>query len=94
MFKIFFCRSSTRNLWLDGHHEGNKAWRTYSYRELDTNKDPTLVPDLSLSRQWYSETSDTENEFFEPRRLPLKDLLYSPGYCNNDTDDIFQVTGV
>ena len=57
------------------------------------NPDPTLSPDLSLERQWYLGDTDTDHEQFKPKRLPLKKLLYQPGFCDNSSDMLFQLSG-
>ena len=60
-------------------------WKTFSYRELDDNKDPVLVPDNSLSRLWYKEQEDNTLEFFTPKKLPLKFLSFPVGFCSSSS---------
>ena len=79
--------------WLDGHHTGDNVWSTYSYRELDDNNDPTLIPDNSLSRLWFSEKEDNDLEFFTPKKLPLKFLTFPTGFCSSSSNMKFVLSG-
>ena len=78
---------------LDGYHDGENVWSTLSYRELDDNNDPVLMPDNSLSRLWYSQKEDNDLEFFSPKKLPLKFSSFPTGFCSSNSELKFVMTG-
>ena len=90
---MYFIYFRSKNLWIDGYNVGDDLWKTYSYRGLDFNTDPTLAQDLSHTRIPYEKGKDNDLEFFKPRKLPVKFLTFPVGFCSSSSDMVLQVTG-
>ena len=84
---ISICRSD--KLWIDGYHMGDYVWQTHAYRDLDWNSDPTLARDLSLTRSWFKEAKDSDQELFSPRPGRTIVLENIPeGFCTNSSQTV------
>ena len=80
-------------VWLDGYTVGDNKWLTYGYRDWDDNYNPTLMPDLSFDRTWFSEDVDTSYQVFNPnrRKFPVK-LDIPEDFCAPDSSRVFILT--
>ena len=81
-------------LWLDGYSVGDSRWFTHSYREWDQNKDPTLMPDLSQHRTWFSKQQNSNYQVFDPNRRKFPIVLDMPqDFCAEDSRQLFILNG-
>ena len=62
----------TSFLWVDGWTLGNGDWKTLGYREHDESRWPAEMHDLSTTRRWLEEGTDTQHQLFKPKKLRLK----------------------
>ena len=79
-------------LWIDGHTAGNNSWQTLGFRELDKNRWPTDVRDLSPSRTWFVEADDTDSQMFTPKKLPVR-LEMPADFCAAGSVQVLLLTG-
>ena len=62
-------------------------WRTRAFRELDKNKDPANIEDLSLERLWYKLGQNNEFEQYSPRSGKTLEFQSLPeGFCTNSSE--------
>ena len=73
---------------------GDNKWLTHGFREFDQNYDPTLMPDFSSERTWFTPDEDTQYQVYNPnpRRFPVN-LNMPPGFCDVDSSQVFVLTG-
>ena len=81
-------------LWLDGYTVGDNRWLTHGYREWDQNYDPTLMPDLSFQRDWFSGDADSNYQVFNPNPRKFPTMLDIPeDFCAPDSSQVFILNG-
>ena len=71
---------------------GNGNWTTLGYRDLDESRWPAEMHDLSTTRQWLEESTNTQHQLVKPKKLP-ESLEMPPSFCDAESDMILLLTG-